>query len=157
MRAPPLALSRRALLGTALRAACALSLAGCGGLFGRAPVERDITVTLDGVSRREAIRRTLATFRAQGYTVKESLTSASEPETEPFIHRDAAEAIFRAAVTGTDRDARVVLTGTYRKRQLKGIVRTNERELRKTDDPLERELWDRLYNLSLVIRRPNPR
>ena len=153
MNAPPIARSRRALLG----AACALSLAGCGGLFGRAPVERDITVNLDGVPRRDALRRTLATFRAQGYTVRETLTSASEPETEPFIHRDAAEAIFRAAITGTDRSSRVVLTGTYRKRQLKGIVRTKERELRKSDDPLERELWDRLYNLSLVIRRPNAR
>ncbi len=149
----PLARSRRAFLG----AACALALTGCGGLFGRAPVERDIAVNLEGVSRRDALRRTLATFRAQGYTVRESLTSATEPETEPFIHRDAAEAIFRATITGTDRGSRVVLTGTYRKRQLKGIVRTNERELRKSDDPLERELWDRLYNLSLVIRRPTAR
>ena len=153
MPAAPIGRSRRAFLG----AVCALALAGCGGLFGRAPIEREITVNLEGVSRREALRRTLATFRAQGYTVRETLTSASEPETEPFIHRDAAEAIFRAAITGTERESRVVLTGTYRKRQLKGIVRTNERELRKTDDPLERELWDRLYNLSLVIRRPAAR
>ena len=143
----------RALLG----AACALSLAGCGGLFGRAPVEREITVNLDGVSRRDAIRRTLATFRAQGYTVRETLTSASEPETEPFVHKGDAEAVFRAAITGSERASRVVLTGTYRKRQLAGIVRGKEQEVRKTDDPLERELWDRLYNLSLVIRRPAAR
>jgi hypothetical protein len=142
--------------GRALVGACALALAGCGGLFGRAPVEREITVNLE-VSRREAIRRTLETFRVQGYTVRESLTGASEPETEPFIHRgtEQAEAVFRAAITGSDRSSRIVLTGTYRKRQLAGIVRGNEREVRKTDDPLERELWDRLYNLSLVIRRPS--
>jgi hypothetical protein len=145
--------------GRALVGACALALAGCGGLFGRAPIEREITVNLE-VPRREALRRTLATFRAQGYTVRESLTGASEPETEPFVHRGGdgdAEAVFRAAITGTERQSRVVLTGSYRKRQLAGIVRGKEQEIRKTDDQLERELWDRLYNLSLVIRRPSTR
>jgi len=47
-----------------------------------------------------------------------------------------------------------VLTGTYRRVQLGGVFRGGEREVRRSDDALERALWDRLENLSLVIRRP---
>lgn len=133
----------------------ALALGGCAGLFGRAPEDREITIDLP-ISRDAAVRRTLATFRVQGYEVRETLTSGTQPETEPFRHGDGAEAVFRAAITGSGRASRVVLTGTYRRRQLGGIVRGPEREVRRSDDPLERELWDRLQNLGLVIRRPTP-
>jgi hypothetical protein len=150
VRAP--AIPRRA----AARLLLALALGGCAGLFGRSPEDRAITIDLP-ISRDEAIRRTLATFRVQGYTVRESLTSGTTPETEPFVHdgQDGdAEAVFRAEITGSGRESRVVLTGTYRRRQLAGIVRGREREVRRSDDQLERELWDRLANLGLVIRRP---
>ncbi|MGZ8377058.1 MAG: hypothetical protein ACXWZS_13450 [Gemmatirosa sp.] len=143
------AIPRRA----AARLLLALALGGCAGLFGRSPDDRAITIDLP-IPRDEAVRRTLATFRIQGYQVKETLTSGTTPETEPFAHGDDAEAVFRAEITGTGRESRVVLTGTYRRRQLAGIVRGREREVRRTDDPLERELWDRLANLGLVIRRP---
>jgi hypothetical protein len=133
-------------------AATLLALAGCALLRGRPPEDR-ITLELP-VSRAEAVRRTLASFRVQGYRVRESLTSASEPETEPFRHGGEAEAVFRAAVTGTGRSARVVLSGTYRKRQFGGVVRAREQVVRNTDDPLEQELWNRLHNLSLAIRQP---
>lgn len=149
---PPLrgtAIPRRA----AVRLLLALALSGCAGMFGRSPDDRVITIDLP-ISRDEAVRRTLATFRVQGYQVKETLTSGTSPETEPFEHGDDAEAVFRAEITGTARDSRVVLTGTYRRRQLAGIVRGREREVRRSDDPLERALWDRLANLGLVIRRP---
>jgi hypothetical protein len=134
--------------------AAALSLAGCGGLFGRAPVEREVRVDLP-VSRDAAVRRTLAAFRVQGYRVKETLTSGTEPETEPFEHRGEADAVFRAAVTGDRERSRVVLTGRWRNRELAGLVRGPYRELRSdADDGVARELWDRLVNLGLVIRRP---
>ena len=135
------------LLGLAV-----LALGGCAGLAGRAREEREIAIDLP-ISRDEAVRRTLATFRIQGYRVRETLTSGTTPETEPFEH-DGAEAVFRATITGSGRASRVVLTGTYRRVQLGGIVRTKEREVRRSDDPIERALWDRLLNLSLVIRRP---
>jgi hypothetical protein len=146
------AVSRRA----AARLLLALALGGCAGLFGRSPEDRQIAIDLP-ISRNEAIRRTLETFRLQGYAVKETLTSGTAPETEPFVHEGQdgdAEAVFRAEITGSARESRVVLTGTYRRRQLAGIVRGREREVRRSDDPLERELWDRLANLGLVIRRP---
>lgn len=144
----------RARCGALLALAVALlALAGCGALFGRSPEDRQITIEL-GVPRAEAIRRTLATFRAQGYTVRETLTSASQPETEPFRQGDEAEAVFRAAITGSGERSQVVLTGTYRRRQLAGLVRGSEREVRRSDDALERALWERLYNLGLTIRRP---
>lgn len=130
----------------------ALALGGCAGLFGRAPEDREIAIDLP-ISRDEAVRRTLATFRVQGYQVRETLTSGTAPETEPFEH-DGTEAVFRAAITGSGRTSRVVLTGTYRRVQLGGIVRGREREVRRSDDPTERALWDRLQNLGLVIRRP---
>lgn len=132
-----------------------VALGGCAGLFGRAPEEREIAIELP-VSRDEAVRRTLATFRIQGYRVRETLTSGTTPETEPFEH-GGAEAVFRAAITGSGRASRVVLTGTYRRVQLGGVFRGGEREVRRSDDPIERALWDRLLNLSLVIRRPAAR
>jgi hypothetical protein len=46
-----------------------VALAGCAGLRGRAPEDREITVDLP-VSRAEAVRRTYAAFRAQGYRVR---------------------------------------------------------------------------------------
>jgi hypothetical protein len=137
--------------------ALALALAGCGGFFGRAPDDR-ITVDLP-VSRSEAVRRTLASFRRQGYTVRETLTSASQPETEMFREEGpagTAETVFRAEVTGSDRAARVVLTGSYRRIQLRGAVRLKAEPVRDTDDALEQVLWGRLRNLALVIRRPTP-
>lgn len=136
-----------------LLVACALALAGCATLLGRRADERAVTIDLR-LSRTEAVRRTLAAFRDQGYTIRPTLTSGSEPETEPFRHRDAAEAVFRAAVTGSGRRSRVVLTGTYRRRQLAGLVRGPEREVRASDDPVERELWARLENLAMFVRRP---
>jgi len=130
----------------------ALLLGGCAGLMGRPREAREIAIDLP-ISRDEAVRRTLATFRIQGYRVRETLTSGTTPETEPFEH-EGAEAVFRAAITGTARASRVVLTGTYRRVQLGGVFRGGEREVRRSDDALERALWDRLENLSLVIRRP---
>jgi hypothetical protein len=146
--APP---SARALLALVLLALSAASLGGCAGLGGRSAVRREVTVELS-VSRAEAVRRTLAMMREQGYQVRESLTSGGEPETEPFRHGDA-EAVFRATVTGGSRSARVVLTGTYRKRELGGLVKGREHEVVRSDDPLERELWAKLDNLGVAIRR----
>jgi len=126
-----------------------LALGGCALLRG-APEPRSITVDLS-VTRSEAVRRTLTAFREQGYTVRASLTSGLNPETEPFRDGDA-EAVFRAAISGSQGSARVVLSGTYRVRQFGGIVRTDEKEVRQSDDPLERRLWSRLEQLRLAIR-----
>jgi hypothetical protein len=137
----------------ALGAAGLLALGGCGGLLGRTPVEREVAIELP-VSRNEAVRRTLAAFRVQGYEVRESLTSGTEPETVPFQHRGEADAVFRAAITGNARQSRVVLTGEWRNRELAGLVRGPYRELKSGEDGVAGELWARLVNLGLVIRRP---
>ena len=130
-----------------------LATAGCAGLFGRAPEDREIAVNLN-VSRSEAVRRTLATFRAQGYELRETLTGGLEPETKPFRERDDAEAVFRAKISGSDRAARVVFSGTYRKLQLRGAVRGPERVVSRGDAPLEQALWSRLHDLALDLRGP---
>jgi hypothetical protein len=135
--------------------AAPLAVSGCATLFGRPADERQITVDL-GVSRSEAVRRTLAAFRAQGYELRETLTGGLEPETKPFRQGDDAEAVFRAVVSGSERGARVVLTGTYRRIQLRGAVRGREQEVHLSDDPVERALWNRLHNLGLDIRRSPP-
>jgi hypothetical protein len=127
------------------------STSACALLRG-SPDARSITVDLP-VSRSEAVRRTLTAFREQGYTVRASLTSGLNPETEPFRDGDA-EAVFRAAITGSQGSARVVLSGTYRVKQFGGIVRTDEKEVRKSDDATERALWNRLEQLRLAIREP---
>jgi hypothetical protein len=126
-------------------------LSGCG-LIGGAPAARSLAVDLP-VSRSEAVRRTLTAFREQGYTVRASLTSGLTPETEPF-RQDDAEAVFRAEISGTGSSSRVVLSGTYHTRQLAGIVRSGEHEVRNGDDPLERKLWSRLEQIRLTIRQP---
>jgi Tfp pilus assembly protein PilX len=132
--------------------ACAATLGGCAGLLGRAPEDRVVTVNL-AVSRSEAVRRTLQAFRDEGYQLKETLTSGTEPETEPFRHGDA-DAVFRATVESAGRNAsRVTLRGTYRKRELGGLVHGREQEVKRSDDPLEKELWARLDNLGVAIRR----
>lgn len=128
-------------------------LGGCTLLRGRAP-DDEVAVDLRG-SRAEAVRRTLAAFRAQGYRVRETLTSGTEPETEPFRHEDA-DAVFRAAISGSGRDARVVFSGTYRRRELGGLVHGRERKVRRTDDPLERALWARLDDLARAVRGEPP-
>ena len=147
----------RRRLAPLLVAVGAVSAAGCGALLGRAPDDR---ITLDlPVSRTVAVRRTLAAFRRQGYTVRETLTSASHPETQPFEQEGPegrAEVVFQAEVSGSDRAARVVLSGRYHRIRLRGAVRERERPVRATDDALERVLWNRLDNLALVIRRPAP-
>jgi hypothetical protein len=129
----------------------ALLASSCASLRGRDP-EREIVVNLQ-VTRTEAVRRTLATFREQGYEIKESLTSGSNPETEPFRQRDDADAIFRAAITGSGSTSRVVFSGTYRERKLGGLMHGDEREVRNTDEPVEKELWARLSNLALQLRQ----
>lgn len=126
-------------------------LPACGLLRG-APAERDLTLDLP-VSRSEAVRRTLTAFREQGYTVRSTLTSGLKPETEPF-RQGEAEAVFRADIAGTGNTSRVVLSGTYHRVQLGGIVRTGEHEVRNSDDPTERALWSRLQQLRLAIRQP---
>ena len=128
------------------------ALTGCAGLLGRRDPPREIVVEL-AVSRPEAVRRTLATFRVQGYTVRETLTSGTQPETEPFRHRDDADVVFRAEVTGDRRRSRVVFSGSYRRRELGGLVRGAEREVRRADEGLDRELWARLDNLAIMLRR----
>ena len=143
-RAIPAA-SRRIVLGLITGA----SLTGCALRRG-APEARSLTLDLP-VSRSEAVRRTLTAFREQGYTVRASLTSGLNPETEPFRQGDA-EAVFRADISGAESRARVVLSGTYRTRGLGGIVRSGEHEVRNGDDPLERALWSRLEQLRLAIR-----
>jgi hypothetical protein len=129
----------------------ALLASSCASLRGRDP-EREIVVNLQ-TTRTEAIRRTLATFREQGYEIKELLTSGSNPETVPFRQRDDADAIFRAAITGSGSTSRVVFSGTYRERKLGGLMHGDEREVRNTDEPVEKELWARLSNLALQLRQ----
>jgi hypothetical protein len=125
------------------------ALSGCG-LIGGSPAARSVAIDLP-VSRSEAVRRTLTAFREQGYTVRASLTSGLNPETEPFRQNDA-EAVFRAEISGSGAKSRIVLTGSYHTRQLGGIVRSGEHEVRNSDDPLERALWSRLEQLRLAIR-----
>ena len=137
-----------------LRASLALALAGCAGLR-RAPEQREVVVDMR-VPRAEAIRRTLAVFREQGYHIRETPTSATEPETEPFRHRGDADAVFRANISGSGKTARVVFSGTYRTRDLGGLVHGAERPVRRrdeSDDALDRELWARLDNLAIMLRR----
>ena len=142
-------------MGVAVRTGLALallvSLTGCG-LFRGTPEARSLAVDLP-VSRSEAVRRTLTAFREQGYTVRASLTSGLNPETEPFRQGDA-EAVFRAAISGSGSTSRVVLSGTYHTRELGGIVRSGEHEVRNGDEPIERALWSRLEQLRLTIRQP---
>jgi hypothetical protein len=132
-------------------ASLVLTSAGCAALRGREPA-REIAVDLP-TTRTEAVRRTLATFRDQGYEVRESLTSATNPVTESFRQGNEADVVFRASVTGSSRSARVVFSGTYRRRQLGGLMHGDERAVRDTDDPLERELWARLSNLALMLKQ----
>ena len=131
-------------------ASTALLQSSCASLRGREP-DREIVIDLS-TTRAEAVRRTTATFREQGYEIRESLTSGANPETVPFRHRDDADAVFRAAITGSGQAARVVFSGTYRRRQLGGLMHGDERPVRNSDDPLERELWARLTNLAVVLR-----
>ena len=145
-----LAIVRRAALVAALLVPPAATTA-CAGLGGRSAVRREVTVDLP-VSRADAVRRTLAMMREQGYQVAETLTSGTEPETAPFRHGDA-EAVFHASITGGARSSRVVLTGTYRKRELGGLVKGRQHEVVRSDDPVERELWAKLDNLGVAIRR----
>ena len=128
-----------------------LAVAGCA-LFRGAPEARSLAVDLP-VSRSEAVRRTLSAFREQGYVIRSTLSSGLAPETEPFRQGDA-EAVFRAAITGSQTSARVVLSGTYRVKQFGGIVRTDEKEIRNSDDATERALWSRLEQVRLTIRTP---
>lgn len=129
----------------------AILLSSCALLRGREPAS-EIAVTLP-TSRTEAVRRTLATFREQGYEVRESLTSATNPVTEPFRQHNDADVVFRATVTGSGQSSRVVFSGTYRRRKLGGLMHGDETPVRDTDDPLERELWARLTNLAVALRR----
>ena len=136
---------RRLLAPIALMA----MLSSCALFRGRPP-EREVAVSLR-VSRSEAIRRTLAAFRDQGYRVRETATSGGNPETEEFRHGDA-DVVFRAEVTGSGSNARVVFSGTYRTRRLGGLMRGDARPVVNGDEPLERELWARLSNLALMLR-----
>jgi hypothetical protein len=131
--------------------ACCAMLAGCG-LFRGAPEERDIAIDLP-VSRSEAVRRVTTAFREEGYPLRATLTSGLQPETEPFKQGDA-EAVFRASISGSGKTSRVVLSGTYHRKQFGGIVKSGEHEVRNSDDPIERALWTRLQQLRLAIRSP---
>ena len=146
---------RARIMNRPVRASVALSLlgavAGCGLLRG-APEARSLSVDLP-VTRSEAVRRTLTAFREQGYTIRASLTSGLNPQTEPF-RQGEAEAVFRAEISGSESRARVVLSGTYRIKQFGGIVRTDEKVIRNSDDATERALWSRLDQLRLAIREP---
>jgi hypothetical protein len=125
------------------------SLPACG-LFRGAAEERDVTIDLP-ISRSEAVRRTLTAFREEGYVIRATLTSGSQPVTEPFRQGDA-EAVLRAEITGSGSASRVVLSGTYHTKQFGGIVKSGEHEVRNSDDPVERALWTRLQQLRLAIR-----
>jgi hypothetical protein len=131
--------------------ACCTTLSACG-LFRGAPAERDVTIDLP-VARSEAVRRVTAAFREEGYPLRATLTSGSQPETEPFKQGDA-EAVFRASISGSGRTSRVVLSGTYHRKQFGGIVKSGEHEVRNSDDPTEHALWVRLQQLRLAIRSP---
>jgi hypothetical protein len=128
------------------------TISGCS-VFRREPEQKAITVEL-GVSRADAVRRTLTAFREQGYPVRATLTSGTQPETEPFRQGNEAEAVFRATISGTTRSSHVVLSGTYRRLRLRGVVKDDEQELKKSDDPIERALWNRLEQLRLAILQP---
>jgi len=136
----------------ALAVACS-TLGGCALLRG-APEDRSIAVDLP-VSRAEAVRRTLTAFREQGYPIKSTLTSGLNPESEPFRQGDA-EAVFRAAITGSERSARVVLSGTFHRVRLGGVIRGKDEEVRRSDDEVERALWNRLEQLRLAIQQRAP-
>jgi hypothetical protein len=127
---------------------------GCS-VFRREPEQKEIIVELP-VSRADAVRRTLTAFREQGYPVRATLTSGTQPETEPFRQGNEAEAVFRATISGTSRSSHVVLSGTYRRLRLRGVVRDDPQELHKTDDPIEHALWNRLEQLRLAILQPAP-
>lgn len=128
------------------------TVSGCA-VFRREPEQKTITVEL-GVSRAEAVRRTLTAFREQGYPVRPTLTSGLQPESEPFRQGNEAEAVFRATISSTARSSHVVLSGTYRRLRLRGVVKDEEQELKKSDDPIERALWTRLEQLRLAILQP---
>jgi hypothetical protein len=132
-------------VGTTLLAA----LTACGLIGGR-PAERDVTIDLP-VSRSAAVRHVTAAFRDQGYVIRNTLTSGTKPETEPFRQGDA-EAVFRAEITGSGSTSRVVLSGTYQTKLFCGFVKSGEQEVRNSDDPTERALWNRLQQLRLAIR-----
>ena len=138
----------RALIGVI---ACCVTLPACGLIGGRA-AERDVTLDLP-VPRADAVRRVASAFREQGYVIRNTLTSGTKPETEPFRQGDA-EAVFRAEISGSGSSSRVVLSGTYHTKQFGGIVKSGEKEVRNTDDPTERALWNRLQQLRLAIREP---
>ena len=127
------------------------ALTACG-LIGGKPAERDVTIDLP-VSRSTAVRRVTSAFRDEGYVIRSTLTSGTKPETEPFRQGDA-EAVFRAEITGSGSTSRVVLSGTYHTKQFGGIVKSGEHEVRNSDDPTERALWNRLQQLRLAIREP---
>lgn len=142
---------------TIRRLAAVLALAaaaGCAGRLGARPEDRAVTVTLRA-PRAEAVRRTLEALRDQGYRVKESLTSGTSPETEPFRHRtgdEQVDAVFRATITGSGSTSRIVLSGTYRSRELAGLVHGTEHEIRRAEQGVQGELWARLSNLGMAIR-----
>lgn len=140
----------RPLAAALLLASSAIS--GCA-VFRREPEQKAITVEL-GVSRADAVRRTLTAFREQGYPLRPTLTSGLQPESEPFRQGNEAEAVFRATISGTARSSHVVLSGTYRRLRLRGVVKDDEQELTKSDDPIERALWNRLEQLRLAILQP---
>lgn len=140
-------MTRSGMLALAL--SCSM-LTGCA-LFRGAPEDRVLSVDMP-VSRAEAVRRTLTAFREQGYTIKSTLTSGLNPESEPFRQGDA-EAVFRAAITGSERSARVTLSGTFHRRRLGGAIRGKEEEVRRSDDAVERALWNRLEQLRLTIQQ----
>ncbi|MEO6524993.1 MAG: hypothetical protein ABIP93_00045 [Gemmatimonadaceae bacterium] len=141
--------ARRSTAALALLMGC-LTFTGCAAFRSRAPDDRSIAIELP-VSRAEAVRRTLSAFREQGYPVRNTLTSGTQPESEPFRQGDA-EVVFRAAISGSERTSRVVLSGTYRRVRLGGTIRGGEEEVRRSDDPLLRTLWNRMDQLRLTIR-----
>ena len=57
-----------------------------------------------------------------------------------------------ASISGSGSTSRVVLSGTYHRKQFGGIVKSGEHEVRNSDDPIERALWTRLQQLRLAIR-----
>jgi hypothetical protein len=129
-----------------------LALLPACGVIGSKPAEHDVIVDLP-VSRSAAVRRVTSAFRDEGYVIRNSLTSGTKPETEPFSQGDA-EAVFRAEITGSGNTSRVVLSGTYRIKQFGGVVKSDERQVVNSDNPTERALWNRLQQLRLAIREP---
>jgi len=139
-------------LPVALLVLASASFTGCS-VFRREPEQKSITVEL-AVSRAEAVRRTTTAFREEGYPIRPTLTSGLQPESEPFRQGNDAEAVFHATISGTSRSSHVVLTGTYRRLRLRGVVKDDEQELKKSDDPVERALWNRLEQLRIAILQP---